>query len=95
MIATSSAFAADFGELLGDILSLPAHAAEGFEPVDDLRQAFLPRALAGEARGEVGFAERDGRRGEDAGDSGELLGQGAVSYTHLQLIRMARCGGVS
>lgn len=53
-----------------------AGTAEGDEGVEELRQTLLPGALAGEAGGEVGFGERDAGFGEDAGDGGDLLGQG-------------------
>ena len=52
------------------------HTTQRFKRVDDLRQAFFPRAFAGEAGGEVGFGQRDRRGGEDAGDGGDLFGQG-------------------
>ena len=55
-------------------LPLPPHATQRFEGVDDLRQAFFPRAFAGEAGGEVGFGKGDRRGGEDAGDGGDLFG---------------------
>ena len=53
----------------------PPRPAQGDQGFQQLRQAFLPGAAAGEAGGDLGVAQGSGGGSQYGGDGGDLFGE--------------------